>query len=314
MQIVASKSRTVYLIILKDYDFSEYQEISIASQLPAMEYCDFCVISSRRFQKEESSNFQKLASVTSGLKISNLFFEYFEDRYFQSIDGYNQLLKSEEFYRNFAQYEIMIVGQADVYLLQPKMTAQIKSLLGKYDYAGAPWFFYIQDTPSLIHLSMWSRKYFRSFRKIWGRMIGFPGRLLFTMGVSDKPGYIDYTFKAGNGGFSVRRISAYLNYFALLSERKIADAQKFASRANTKMESNVYAEDVFWSLFVPRVYKDFKVQKPSDAILVCWDTGQLEDLLKLSRNNYPLAIHGWWKGQLKNFVLEFNKHLITNKI
>ncbi len=63
--------------------------------------------------------------------------ESFENRYFQNISGYNQLLCSEQFYERFVAYEYILIAQLDVFIFRDDLL----DWCGRgYDYMGAPQF------------------------------------------------------------------------------------------------------------------------------------------------------------------------------
>jgi glycosyltransferase involved in cell wall biosynthesis len=63
-------------------------------------------------------------------------FDLFPDEYFDSIDGYNYLLLSEDFYKSYLNYEFMLIHQTDAILLVDELDYWCSQ---KYDYIGAPW-------------------------------------------------------------------------------------------------------------------------------------------------------------------------------
>ena len=92
--------------------------------------------------------------------------ERFRDEFFDSIEGYNRLMKSHAFYRRFRKYEYMLIYQLDAWVFSDELDAWC----GKdYDYIGAPW-----------------------FEKHGSREDGYD------------------LWCAGNGGFSLRRISTFM--------------------------------------------------------------------------------------------------------
>lgn len=60
----------------------------------------------------------------------------FESVFFASIQGYNQLLLSTGFYRQFAEYEFMLVLQTDAIVLRDELDFWCSQ---PFDYVGAPW-------------------------------------------------------------------------------------------------------------------------------------------------------------------------------
>lgn len=93
----------------------------------------------------------------------------FDKKYFQSLQGYNQLLLSENFYGRFLDYEYHMIYQLDALVFRDELDHWCS--LG-YDYYGAPW---VAKT--------WKRKYFNLF------------------GLVDR--------KVGNGGFSLRKTGTF---------------------------------------------------------------------------------------------------------
>ena len=67
----------------------------------------------------------------------NIYTELFNTHFFESIDGYNELCFSSEFYERFLHYEYMLICQLDVWIFED----QVDYWCGKgYDYIGAPLF------------------------------------------------------------------------------------------------------------------------------------------------------------------------------
>lgn len=60
----------------------------------------------------------------------------FKREFFSSINGYNKLLTSEDFYTEFNNYHYMLVLQPDAILLKNELSIWIDK---NYDYIGAPW-------------------------------------------------------------------------------------------------------------------------------------------------------------------------------
>lgn len=64
-------------------------------------------------------------------------FESFEDHYFRSVAGYNELLCSEAFYQRFLHREFMLICQLDAFVLRDTLAEWCQK---PYDYVGAPQF------------------------------------------------------------------------------------------------------------------------------------------------------------------------------
>lgn len=113
--------------------------------------------------------------------------EYFDPGYFVSVNSYNKLMLSTSLYLRFAsKYEWMLVHQLDAFLFHADLQKFINS---PFDYFGAPW------VPAQLVHPKFSNAY---LLKIFGTKI-----------------------TVGNGGLSLRRISATLNL--LMSKQEVVD-------------------------------------------------------------------------------------------
>lgn len=72
---------------------------------------------------------------------------YFPARFFSSIEGYNELMLSAEFYRVFESYEYILIYQLDAFAFSDQLEEFCN--LG-YDYIGAPWPFHCGHLPGIL--------------------------------------------------------------------------------------------------------------------------------------------------------------------
>ena len=78
--------------------------------------------------------------------------ERFEDKYFEDVRGYNALMKNENFYKRFLNYDYMLIYQLDAYVFKDELLYWCDK---GYDYIGAPWFEGFagaDENLSLIHI------------------------------------------------------------------------------------------------------------------------------------------------------------------
>ncbi|MBO5181679.1 MAG: hypothetical protein J6B92_07305 [Paraprevotella sp.] len=61
----------------------------------------------------------------------------FKDEFFDGISGYNELMKSNIFYKTFKQYKYILIYQLDAWVFYDSLTEWCNK---NYDYIGAPWF------------------------------------------------------------------------------------------------------------------------------------------------------------------------------
>jgi hypothetical protein len=79
------------------------------------------------------------------LKLDNYFNEFadfkvevFDDSFFTSIDGYNKLMMSKQFYHRFLNYEYILIYQLDAYVFRDELKYWCNL---NFDYIGAPWLY-----------------------------------------------------------------------------------------------------------------------------------------------------------------------------
>lgn len=112
-------------------------------------------------------------------------FVTFENRFFESVIGYNHLLLDVEFYKKFANYNYMLIHQPDALLLQDNLDYWMER---QFDYIGAPW-------PNGVEMNINVGK----FRSVNG---------------------VNLKAYVGNGGFSLRSIKGSIVLLNEFSEIK----------------------------------------------------------------------------------------------
>jgi len=70
---------------------------------------------------------------------TNAEFEYFDKNYFDSVESYNRLLLSRQFYVKFQQEDYILIYQLDAFVFKDELLFWCEK---KFDYIGAPWFKY----------------------------------------------------------------------------------------------------------------------------------------------------------------------------
>jgi len=144
----------------------------------------------------------------------------FDRKYFSNTNGYNRLLLTIDFYREFLQYKFILIYQLDAFVFHDSLQYWCRQ---DYDYVGAPW---IGEA--------WPHAIMRNTKKpLWANNFIF--RYLFFA----KENFV------GNGGFSLRKISSAIIALAILKKHAIS------------WEIN---EDIFWSIFVRNTLPFLKYQ------------------------------------------------------
>lgn len=193
----------------------------------------------------------------------NTDYKAFDKRYFQSIDGYNKLLKSIYFYRKFNNYTHILIAQTDTWIFGSAI--DLLNFTG-FDFSGAisyhlgePYGFNGGLSLRNVQSSITALKSLRNYEsplEIWRRH--FPGIKLL------KPHKI---------------ISLLLD---LTIRKKVHYRLNFFTKCN---------EDIFWSELVPKAVPNFNVISAEEAIKFSWEHN-CEEFEK--KHVLPFGCHGWW--------------------
>jgi hypothetical protein len=191
----------------------------------------------------------------------------FDDKYFASISGYNELMLSEKFYGSFLNWEYILIYQLDAFVFSD----ELDYWCGKeVDYIGAPWIRrkeYPNWGKALFSITMQTLS-----RRFNLKKYGLPGKRQFDNNV-------------GNGGFSLRRTQKF--YDLCISFRsKIADYNR--------RQVHQYNEDAFWSIEVNRKSKILKKPPYREALKFAVEFFP-ERALQLNDGKLPFGCHAWEK-------------------
>jgi len=191
--------------------------------------------------------------------------ETFDPAYFRSIQGYNRLLLSTEFYARFLASEFLLVCQLDVFVFRDEVASWVER---GYDYVGAPW---LSKTPV-------------SARIHWLKM--HLSKLV--LGEQDKVYRYETRNRVGNGGFSLRRVETHRR----LSVEMKAHIEHYLRNQGT----HHFHEDIFWSIEPAK--KGFAHRTPAveEALAFSFDINP-DRLYALAGRKLPMAAHGWYKGR-----------------
>jgi hypothetical protein len=199
---------------------------------------------------------------------SRLQHKTFADRFFISVDGYNDLLLSERFYQAFAQYEYMLIVQTDALVLSNALEFWCAK---QYSYIGAPWFDgFTQPIQPLALNSVgnggFSLRRIPDFLKVLSRPRIFKNVLM----------------ESWPGGV-VSTVYRYLK-----------DYHSFVF-GDTHININVN-EDLFWGLFVAKQCSFFCVPTATEAIPFAFEAHP-DFLYQLNDQQLPFGVHAWQRYQ-----------------
>jgi len=193
----------------------------------------------------------------------------FDDKYFDDIAGYNSLMLSSEFYKEFLSNEYMLIYQPDAFVFKDELEAWCNA---GYDYIGAPWL-REGDYPDLIKkLKNKLKAYFHIKYNIKQQN-------------SDTPSDLQFENKVGNGGFSLRHVKKFYNL--TISEATLI-------KEYSQQNSHRFNEDAFWSIEVNRKSTRLKIPGYKKAAHFAIENNGNYGL-QLTGGKLPFGCHAWDK-------------------
>ena len=209
-------------------------------------------------------------------------FVTFEDKYFESIYGYNQLMLSADFYKTFNKKYILIY-QTDAYIFRDDLLFWCEK---DYDYIGAPWIRSREKAPFI--------------KVIWDNSICFIKQFInYKNNHKTQKNKILLYNEVGNGGFSLRKREKFIEILETLSEQ-------VAIYLRPENKSAFYAEDVFFSIEPKRNGVDFKKPNYKEACLFAIEN-KVEKAFNYNNGLLPMGCHRWNKENI-NFWKQFIKY------
>lgn len=189
--------------------------------------------------------------------------ETFDDSFFDSINSYNRLMMSADFYRRFDHTEYILICQLDVFLFRNDLD---RWLTYDYDYVGAPWV--SKSKMGLIknRFKMLVSKYLSGTRR-------------------ERIYKYEIKGKIGNGGFSLRKVKTFVYLCTQLQE----DMNSYL----TNQHNLYFNEDLYFGVVPSRKGFSFKTPTVADALSFSFDIYPAL-LYKLSAYTLPMAAHGWY--------------------
>jgi hypothetical protein len=116
----------------------------------------------------------------------------FNDRYFSSIQSYNELMLSKDFYYYFNGFEYIFLYQLDAWVFRDELEYWCNK---GYDYIGAPW----------INTNLY----------LWLNTGLYPSKLYNIHKIFRKGRYL---CKVGNGGLSLRKVKSFCRNIMLFNK------------------------------------------------------------------------------------------------
>ncbi|AUD03946.1 DUF5672 family protein [Spirosoma pollinicola] len=221
------------------------------------------------------SNYPIILAAPHSLDVSNylqigpsLQVRTFDDNYFNSIDGYNRLMLSNEFYKAFSDQEFILIHQLDAFVFQDDLTYWCQQ---NYDYIGAPWLRDRDFTGRLDQLDFTIRQRVATWLNLKKADGITPREIINLNGV-------------GNGGLTLRRVSAMIRCLDRF-QKKIAEYERISMHQ--------YHEDVFWSIEVNRYWPHLRIPSYRKALLFSVEFYPEWAINHFNQGTLPFGCHAW---------------------
>lgn len=272
MKKVSATSRAAVLVPLYKQSMTASEEFSFKTTLTVLSNHDIYVVCPKRLSG--------YLSVLKEETLLNFGVEYFADRYFSSVNGYNHLLMSLGFYSRFHRYEYILVVQTDALVFSDQLEEWCER---SYSYVGAPWFkgFERPEMP-LSFLGVGNGGF--SLRNVRD-----------CLRVLALPRYLPYVSETASSHFS-----SVGRFLQIVKHRLIFSYSFYPFRP-------VINEDVFWGWVVPDRCDFFSIPKPEDAISFAFEFAP-DYLFELNGCQLPFGCHAWEK-----YNLQFWKNVMETR-
>lgn len=206
-------------------------------------------------------------------------------QYFSNINAYSSLLVSKYFYKQFIEYEYILIYQLDALVFSDKLTEWCKK---GYDYIGAPW--YKKDVAEVMG---W---------KIDKNCVGNGGLSLRKVESHLKVinAYNKFFKKAAD---QRSRYFKLFNYYITEALKKVPELISFKTKTAVgtkhyfKKKRSIDCqlnEDQFWVFEAKKYYPNFRIAPLKTALSFSFE---LKPKKCFERNNkvLPFGCHGWYK-------------------
>jgi Protein of unknown function (DUF5672) len=222
--------------------------------------------------KPQSLNVEDLV-----LKYPKLVVREANDAYFKTVEAYNRLMMSVDFFSIFTEYRHVLVYQLDAYVFRDDLEDWCAK---NYDYVGAPW-------PSKYN----EGDLIFQFKKKAALLL----KLKHPNGIAYKD--VVRANTVGNGGLSLRNV-----------QKAIEVIGKFQKEISYYINNEDYRlnEDVFWSVEVNRYQKHLAIPDFKTALGFAFDMDP-KKCFELAENKLPFGCHAWERYDLE-FWSQFIKY------
>jgi hypothetical protein len=268
MNEVAINKRAVIVIPLYKSDLTKQEEFSIANTLSVLTKWKVIFIAPHRL-KADIERWKRFPLDSEQCV-------FFEDKYFKSVAGYNELLMSRFFYEKFILYEFMLIVQTDAIAISDQVELWCSK---NYSYIGAPWFEGLEQPIEPL------------------KMIGV--------------GNGGFSLRKVNDFISALSICRHVpNKRARYNKKSLLNLARYVKHNyiyafNVKPLLPKVNEDVFWGELISSVMPEFTVPSVQEAALFSFEVCP-EYLFNITNERLPFGCHAWEKYNKKFWVERLN--------
>ena len=226
--------------------------------------------------KHHLSAYDNIAIVPEGLKVSPADFKLirFSKECFRSIETYNKLLLSSEFYNVLSNYDYVLIYQTDCLVFSSNLEEWCQS---QFDYIGSPWF-------------RWYAVQHTNDTKLWA--IGNGGLSLRKVSsFLDVLGIVNNLFHPESYWKALYKVELSLDRYAqyrnpVLEKLQLNNGLRWSWQRRRPME------DVFWSLYANRLQPEFRVAPLEVGLSFAFEMDPAHCFEK-NGNKLPFGCHAW---------------------
>lgn len=180
------------------------------------------------------------------------------------IDGYNAMMMSRSFYNLFIDYEYILICHVDAWIFKNELAYWCHK---GYDCIAAPW---IKKHYRLLNNPI-IRPVYKHIEHILHK--------------NTHISHMDLHAKVGNGGFSLRKVNAFLQA-----------CEKYSHEIELCLKEKQFPEDVFWAI----TPSEFTYPDLYEAVQFAFDT-KPRLCLKINQGKLPFGCHSWFKPAYADF-------------
>ena len=203
-------------------------------------------------------------------------FVFFDEIYFKGLKGYNRLMVSSFFYKEFSQYKYMLIYQTDCYVFKDKLLEWANK---GYDYIGGIWYEGFHGNPDFG-------------AKFWCACNG--GMSLRNINAIIQVLTSKKRLKTYRQLLEEKKIKRNDQIIKTIKKLTLFFFQCFRCKNNAHFYAETFSnnEDVFFAEMYLK-YNLIKIPKVEDALLFAWD--RRPDFLFDNLGELPFGCHAWFR-------------------